>query len=377
MIRPTCPIFARVNVLCFVALWAFSSAVLAGQWQAAAPMQVTREYPGLAVMPDGKVLAVSGHPLSGKSLASAELYDPQKNAWTPTGSLSVPRNGVQPGGLIALAGGKYLLAGGGTANRSVHEAELYDYTTGKWTITGEMHVPRCVHSATQFAPGKVLVAGGIDWLTGQVHASAELYDEVSGTWTETGAMAIPRFNHGAVRLDDGRVLVVGGNFDSDEGRVLNSAEIYEPRTGRWRETAPMLVARRSLAAIGLSDGRVLVVGGMARMAKSNKQLSAVEVFDPRTEKWTAVAPLHEARWGPTATLLSNGQVLATGGAFAPIGARSSAELFDPQRGTWSNAGKLKQARNGHRAIMLKNGRVLIAGGHYVGRYLSSCEIYAP
>src|SRR3989337_1439674 len=89
----------------------------AGTWQSAAPTIVTREYPGLAVMPDGKVLAVTGHPLAGKSLASAELYDPHLNVWTPTGSLNVARNGVDPGGLMALPNGKFLIAGGGTENR--------------------------------------------------------------------------------------------------------------------------------------------------------------------------------------------------------------------------------------------------------------------
>ena len=57
----------------------------AGDWQAAAPTNETREYPGLAIMPDGNVLAVTGHPLAGKSLASAEIYDVRKNVWTPTG----------------------------------------------------------------------------------------------------------------------------------------------------------------------------------------------------------------------------------------------------------------------------------------------------
>jgi hypothetical protein len=107
------------------------------------------EPPGLALLPDGNVLAVTGHPLGGKSLASAEIYDVRKNVWTSTGSLQIPRNGVEPSGLASLPNGLFLIAGGGTANRSVHEAELYDYNTGTWTSTSSMQLPRCVHSATQ------------------------------------------------------------------------------------------------------------------------------------------------------------------------------------------------------------------------------------
>ena len=198
-----------VTTLCAASVCVANAAP--GTWESAAPTNVTREYPGLAVMPDGKVLAVTGHPLAGKSLASAELYDPKRNVWTPTGSLNVARNGVDPGGLMPLPNGKFLISGGGTENRSVHEAELYDYQTGTWTITGSMNVPRCVHSATQLASANVLVAGGIDWITEEVHASAEVYDYKVGTWTKTGSMISPRISHRAVRLADGCILVTGGN----------------------------------------------------------------------------------------------------------------------------------------------------------------------
>jgi hypothetical protein len=384
VIHPTCHgatmIQLRLTMPSFVIAIVASTFVLsarAGTWEAAASTTVTREYPGLAVMPDGKVLAVTGHPLGGKSLASAELYDPQKNVWTPTGSLNVARNGVDAGGLVLLPNGTFLIAGGGTGNRSVHEAELYDYKTGTWAITGPMNVPRCVHATAQLASGDVLVAGGIDWITEEVHSSAEVYDHKVGIWTKIGPMATSRINHRAVRLLDGRVLVTGGNSSYANETIVASAEIYDPRTGAWRETAPMQTARRGHVAAVLKDGRVLVAGGSSGHFKVNRQLSAAEVFDPKTEKWTAVAPLNEARWGATESLLCSGQVLVAGGAIAPRGARSSAELFNPETGTWSDAGNLKQARHGHRAITLNDGRVLIVGGYYVWKYLATCEIYKP
>jgi N-acetylneuraminic acid mutarotase len=139
----------------------------------------------------------------------------------------------------------------------------------------------------------------------------------------------------------------------------------------------MNTARRSHALVTLADGRVLAAGGSSGALQTKSQLSAAEVFDPRTEKWTDVAPLREARWGPTATRLPTGQVLLTGGAIGPFGARRTAELFDPATATWSDAGNLRQPRNGHRAIALSDGRILIVGGHFLGKYLASCELYVP
>lgn len=351
-----------------------------GTWTTAGAMNVTREYPGLTVMPEGRILAVTGHFIAGhpQGLASAELYDVDRNEWNPTGSMNLPRNGVQPGGLITLPSGKVLITGGGSGNRSVHETELYDDDTGKWTNTGSMSVPRCVHTTTLLDSGLVLVTGGIDWITEEVHGTAEVYDHNTGTWSSAGEMHTPRFNHRAVKLADGNVLVVGGLRDyPGEGHTVGSAEIYDVKTGAWRETAAMETARRSLGAVLLKDGRVLVAGGASNETRGNRQLSSAEAFDPNSEQWTNVAPLREARWGPTIDLLRDGRVLVTGGAVSPIGAQKSAELFNPQQGTWCDAGNLSQARNGHRSIMLPDGRVMIVGGHFVGKYLSSCEIYTP
>ena len=360
--------------------------VVAGEWVDGASMGVTREYPGLAVLPDGRIQAVTGHALSGKGLdpalrsglASAELYDPVRDVWMPTGALRVRRNGVQPEGLIRLASDKVLFAGGGSGSRSVHEVELYDPETGKWELTGPMSVPRCVHTTTLLETGQVLAVGGIDWITEEVRDTAEVYDPETGEWRFAGRMRTPRFSHRAIRLSDGRVLVMGGhNAYPGFEPVTADAEIFDPATGEWQKTSPMKTARRSFGAVLLDDGRVLVVGGASGSRNVARQLEVCEVFDPKTETWTAVDRLREARWGPTVNRLADGRVLVTGGGIGPFGARSSAELFDPASGTWSNAGRLRQARNGHRSIMMPDGRLLIAGGHYVGTYLSSCEIYVP
>lgn len=351
---------------------------VAGEWKPAAAMAESRQYPGLAKLADGNILAVTGHPLGGKSLSSAEIYDPSKDTWTPTGSLNLARNGVEPDGLFLLPNGKILIAGGGTAARSVHEAELYDPNTGTWTETGFMAHSRCVHTSTQLTDGRVLVTGGIDWATDDVHATAEIYNYATRVWNSAGTMSTPRWNHRAVRLRDGRVLVLGGvsNASANE-QVLSSVEIYDPESGAWRETTPMRRERRALGAALLKDGRVLVVGGKGSMGREHRELNDVEFFDPTTEQWSGAAPLADGRWGPSVTVLRNGHVLVVGGMYGRVGRRKSTEVFDPVNGTWRDAGALQQARNGHRAITLDDGRILIVGGFSGAFYLSSCEIYEP
>jgi len=350
----------------------------AEEWRQAAPMNETRQYPGLAYLPGGRILAVTGHPLNGKSLSGADIYDPASDTWTPTGALNLPRNGVQPGGLINLSNGQILIAGGGTGSRSIHEAELYDPDSETWSFTGPMALQRCVHTSTLLQDGRVLVTGGIDWTTNEIHASAELYDPETGTWRSTGAMKTARWNHRAVRLDDGRVLIVGGaTEESGDEAVLASAEIFDPRTESWKEIAPMHHGRRAPGMALLHDGRAIVIGGKSAVGPRRRDRAEVEVFDPATETWTDVAPLRESRWGPSAIVLRDGQVLVTGGMYGSSGRRRSAERFDPIRGEWRRAGGLEQARNGHRSITLASGQILICGGFSGRDYLSSCEIYVP
>ena len=72
-----------------------------------------------------------------------------------------------------------------------------------------------------------------------------------------------------------------------------------------------------------------------------------------------------ARYSHTATLLSNGKVLVTGGANGSISFVStliSAEIFDSAAGTWSATGNLTDARAAHTATLLASGKVLVAGG---------------
>src|SRR5207244_3007336 len=97
---------------------------------------------------------------------------------------------------------------------------------------------------------------------GAVWSSAEIYDPDLGTWSATGPMLAPRTRHAAALLRNGRVLVGGGECDSScPSLAVASAELFDPRTNTFSATSPMRLPRMFHAFVALPDGSVLVAGG--------------------------------------------------------------------------------------------------------------------
>ena len=91
-----------------------------------------------------------------------------------------------PDGKILIVGGYIHTEFPKEANRDLSSAELLDPATGKWTETGEMDAARWGHKATLQPDGKVLVEEGYG--PGGVGkppalSSKELYDSTTGKWT--------------------------------------------------------------------------------------------------------------------------------------------------------------------------------------------------
>ena len=350
-------------------------------WRSVGPTKDIRESSGLALLPDGRVLVVGGHADSTnrqwRLIGTAELYDPKKESWQPTGSLVQPRQGV--GTLVLLGNGKVLLAGEHDPRTG---AELYDPGTGKWAATGYLRVGRGGHSTTVLKDGRVLIAGGVDFGAegSPVFASAELYDPQTERWVATGSMIEARTLHGAVLLPSGKVLVVGGRAIEDTGNSLASAELFDPTSETWIPTGAMSIERQNHTVTLLRDGKVLVAGGKNGNSGGKEFFASAEIYDPQTETWAATGPMTQDRSQFTATLLNDGRVLVAGGASLPFWiAINSAEIYGPKSGTWSSAGKMAASRWNHRAVLLPSGQVLVVGGcgPTGNQHLSSVELFTP
>ena len=138
-------------------------------------------------------------------------------------------------------------------------------------------------TATLMTDGKVLVAGGQPayYDTGDFPLSrAELYDASTGTFTATSSMHVPRLGHTATLLPDRTVLMAGGR-PNDFCETTFWAELYDPSTGAFSAGIQMTDGRAYHQATRLRDGRVLITGGLTTSTYPNCQtLASAELYTP-------------------------------------------------------------------------------------------------
>lgn len=342
-----------------------------GSWSEAPALASIRGTTTAVLLANGKAL-VAGGGVGAIPIAAAELFDPATNTWARTGDLKEARRGHQA---VLMADGKVFVAGGrNDEGNPMASAEIYDPATGVWTTAAPMTLGRIGHTMSLLSDGRILVAGGTALGPGgsgggqtiRPDASAEIFNPKTGKWSGTNAMSTPRFEHTATLLSDGKVLIVGGQGPADGGRLiaLSSTELYDPAADGFVSSTALGEGRANHAAVLLADKTVLVMGGVGG-PNADIALASAELYDARSGSWTRISPIAMARTGHTATLLPDGKVLMAGGESAQRGSRRSlthGEIYDPQAHEWRSANEMKCPRSEQAAVLLGDSTVLVLAG---------------
>lgn len=302
-------------------------------------------------------------------------------------------------------------------------AEIFDPKTNTFTLKKGLNHRLLCYSATLLHNNKILITGGyIDPSMHIVFKTSEIYDPETDTVTKGPDMNSPRFYHTAILLKDGRVLIYGGSTGKIGPEAENkTAEIYDPVQNKFLplKNAPVGIIDSSSIIQVLNDGTVCIV---ERYIYPGNHISfikfQVEIFDPKTDEFkvikSEILPKPEDVWGYSfqpavklkddrivifadkndfenevsiydykknelqiighmnnkrihcpheVTLLSDGNVLLTGGSVSTFDASKSlntVELFDATTLKFYNLPKM--TTQGGSSILLNDGRVLKLGG---------------
>ena len=140
----------------------------------------------------------------------------------------------------------------------------------------------------------------------------------------------------------------------------------------------MTSTRYGHTATLLPNGQVLLTGGNNTINSTGTPFNTGELYEPVAQTFMGLtATMSSARTFHTATLLPNFQVLLSGGWNGSSDV-NSAEVYDPTANTFTPlTATMTSAREGHTATRLPSGQVLITGGSIDGNPLDTAELYDP
>ncbi|HZX92913.1 MAG TPA: kelch repeat-containing protein, partial [Myxococcales bacterium] len=306
-----------------------------GTWTDGPLLGTARQAHSAVLLANGKLLVAGGtgpQTISGSNnLASAEIYDPATNAWTPAGNMKIPRVNFA---MVALPGGKVLAVGGSSNNLFQSSTELWDPATNTWAYTNNGTSDTSMSEQKGFpAPfllsnGMVAVAGGSSPNTSTPTAAVELFDPATQNWTVLATpLSQARSGHFPVALPNGKFALLAGRVLNSfgflaavgaPGGAAGAVEIYDTLANGGQGTTVTTAnaffkteGRVNAAAVMLPGGKVLLAGGSVN---STTGASTSEIYDPANDTLT-IGPALTTGQG-TSVLgvgLGNGDVMLIGG----------------------------------------------------------------
>ncbi|MFY1825817.1 kelch repeat-containing protein [Myxococcus fulvus] len=180
-------------------------------------------------------------------------------------------------------------------------------------------------------------------------------------WSSTAVMATERGQHAAIPLTDGSVLVAGG---VNRLGFITGAERFDPTRGTWSAVAAPGITGNVTVGLMLPTGRAVVFTDGSQTGR---------LYDATANTWASTGPMSTTRALPTATLLASGQVLLAGGSSS----LTTTELYDPTTNTFTATGSMATARRAHTAMRLRDGRVLVVSGSAAAGEVPTAELYDP
>ena len=214
----------------------------------------------------------------------------------------------------------------------------------------------------------------------------DIYDPKTSTWT-TGTAPPLQFHHfQAVELN-GLIYVVGaftGNFPSET--PVSNIYIYNPTTNTWATGANIPIGRRrGSGGIVVHNNKIYWVCGI-KNGHTDGWVPWLDVYDPSTNTWTALADAPRSRDHFHASLIDN-KIYLAGGRKSGFGGSTFAatvpevDVYDINNGIWSTlpaSSNIPTPRAGASAVVLNN-ELLVIGGESASQSLAhnETEVFNP
>jgi N-acetylneuraminic acid mutarotase len=235
------------------------------------------------------------------------------------------------------------------------------------------------HCSEQSTGDKVLIFGGVV-ASGSNMNSVYEYDPAINLWSSKASIpnASGLSKSACIKLNNGKILLFGGSQNSSTPQSNKLFE-YNISSDSWTilSDLPNSLGREQMQATLMNDSTILLTGGLSTISSALEYPTTNYLFNTNTNTFTPAGNLPIGVINHTSTLLSNGEVLITGG-FDGNQARNEVYVFNLQNGWRTLSSSLSVAVSSHRAVLV-NGKVYIYGGFNIPlfEFSDKLDVYDP
>ncbi|CAI8587860.1 unnamed protein product [Vicia faba] len=243
------------------------------------------------------------------------------------------------------------------------EWEAYDPIRQRWMILPRMASNECFMCSDKesLAVGTELLVFGRELRSHVIYR----YSLLTNSWSSGMRMNAPRCLFGSASL--GEIAILAGGCDS-EGRILDSAELYNSEAQTW-ELLPSMKKPRKMCSGVFMDGKFYVIGGIG--GRDSKLLTCGEEYNLQTRTWTEIPNMSPGRSSrgsdmPATTEAPPLVAVVNNELYAADYADMEVKKYDKERKLWNTIGRLPEravSMNGWGlAFRACGNRLIVIGG---------------
>ena len=263
-----------------------------------------------------------------------------------------------------VVGGQNYCGGG----RSSQWLQVIDFSTLRWSTLPALPEPRVEAGMVGLPDGTLVCAGGMVFCetTSWYQTLSVPVLQPGSSWLELPPLSIPRIDGHMVQLHDGRILFLGGT-NVGSGSVeypdidVADVEVYTMGGDAWGFVAPMLQPRSAFAACVMSNGELIVAGGI--FGDGDVATESAEVYNPATDVWSLIPRVPEAcREADCGWELQDGRFCVRGRGGKTGSPTRVCYALSHAKNSWEEVWVNESRRGGPTAVPIRGGGCLIAGG---------------
>ncbi len=185
------------------------------------------------------------------------------------------------------------------------------------------------------------VCAGICVLLTVAAAAPAWAGTISGQWQPRATIPYHVYGHASAELD-GKVHLLGGCHTSDWTSPTTRHQIYDPVADSWASAANLPLDLGWSMPAALDDKLYLFGGGYHRSGLGLCATDQAWVYDPETDRWTALPPMPDKRMNGCAVALGDSIYICMGynrqggvGTRGVLAEYHTAYRYHPSTGTYS------------------------------------------